>query len=609
MSRYEENLNFLRGRDPALARLLESLPVARCRLETARNGQLTLIHSSAAGEFYFHSKFDPLSEALKFVAGRDLNQDYIVLMGLGLGYHLPAILDNKPGHTRVLLVEPDLEIVKASLNTVPWSRLLTRTDFFYFFGTDLHELSEVFQTYFTFVSERPPEFIELPVAGRLFRPLFTHIRQKINDDIRILVSDFKTKQVESAFVFRNILKNVPNLLHTRPARHLEKKFAGVPGFIVGAGPSLDANVLELQGIGDRAIVIAVDTALKPLLARGIQPHFTAVADPSHKNYLHLQGTEKRLRHWLVAEPAVAAPIYRDFGDRLISVSIGRPLVRMIEENSQRLGDIDAWGSVISLAVGFAIHLGLDPIVFLGQDFAFTHMRNHCRHSSWEERWMESTRELDDLQRREAQSIRGNNRVIETTDLFGRTTLTSDRLLMYKNFLSHMIASHPEKRFINASAGGIFTEIPWQPLTGVLAEHVAPRSGFDFSALHRLPNLSAPENRSRLVTFFGAKSDYLKKYGRRIDKLLSGLATGKNLDMNEAERLKNQLYENPQNGELVEMWSQNPIYDFIRQQRNLERNLPNAPAMGKVFTDYFTMLKPQLADIQSAFQTAAEELGR
>ncbi len=40
-------------------------------------------------------------------------------------------------------------------------------------------------------------------------------------------------------------------------------------FIVSAGPSLDKNVDELKKIQGRAMIMAVDTALKPLLKKKV----------------------------------------------------------------------------------------------------------------------------------------------------------------------------------------------------------------------------------------------------------------------------------------------------------------------------------------------------
>ena len=54
-----------------------------------------------------------------------------------------------------------------------------------------------------------------------------------------------------------------------------------PAFIVSAGPSLDKNIDELKNIKGRGVIMAVDTAIKPLLKKGIVPDIVASVDP-HK---------------------------------------------------------------------------------------------------------------------------------------------------------------------------------------------------------------------------------------------------------------------------------------------------------------------------------------
>ena len=52
----------------------------------------------------------------------------------------------------------------------------------------------------------------------------------------------------------------------------------IPAIIVAAGPSLNKNILELKRLKGRAFIIAVDTAIKPLLNAGIIPDMYAVVD-------------------------------------------------------------------------------------------------------------------------------------------------------------------------------------------------------------------------------------------------------------------------------------------------------------------------------------------
>src|SRR5581483_996644 len=70
----------------------------------------------------------------------------------------------------------------------------------------------------------------------------------------------------------NTLANLPALIAEGDVTSLVDQFTGVPAIVVAAGPSLDNNIAQLGALEDRALIIAVDTTLRPLRAAGIRPH-------------------------------------------------------------------------------------------------------------------------------------------------------------------------------------------------------------------------------------------------------------------------------------------------------------------------------------------------
>lgn len=622
MNPIETNLDGIKNVHYQMWRMLSAVEPVNYRTEASRAGEPTLIWKTGNQDFYIHSKFNPAAEAVKLVGKHDLNNEHIILFGLGLGYHLEQIMLNKAPDARVLLVEPDIEIVYHSLNYLNWAALLNRPDFFYFVGGDTNVLASTVEEFVNVVTFDRLEVINLPSEVRFNAEFFGAAQELIDNEIRSLLYDFKTRIAEQAVVPRNVLKNTANLLHTRPVRALKEKFKGSPAIIVSAGPSLDKNIFHLKKIRDRAVIICVDTALKPLLNRGIQPHFTVTADPSFKNYLHLQGTETGIRYFLAAETGISTQVYKDFSKHIFTVSLGKPIVKMLEQNIGEIGEVDAWGSVISLAVNFAIYMGLGPIVFLGQDFAFTGMRNHCRGTSWEEKWLEDHSDLDQLQRKERSSITGNTSISEAKDIYGNPAMTSDRLLLYKNYMAKIVKSYPGCRFINSSEGGIFSEIPAQPFYRVMQEYIFPAPVLDIDALFDIPVLYNPRSKTKLNTFLKGKLNFFKKYRNKVDAYNKETAEPASMPLGTLEAfvrrsddLKNQLYGNVQNGDIVELWSQGPIYDFLRRSHQLEKkkNAENLPPhtvnteLAELYRDYFTKLHPLLANIASSFEDSINSL--
>ena len=91
----------------------------------------------------------------------------------------------------------------------------------------------------------------------------------------------------------NTLTNVPVIARESNVTELFGLMTGVPAMIVAAGPSLNRNIEDLKAVEGRALIVAVDTAVRPLLTAGVQPHLAVSVDPSDINARHLQGSRTR----------------------------------------------------------------------------------------------------------------------------------------------------------------------------------------------------------------------------------------------------------------------------------------------------------------------------
>ncbi len=611
MTIYDDNISGISKKYPQFLQFLDTATTHNVETQPAKSGALTLIYHSGDTPYYIHSRFDPVDESSKILRGKNLEADHIIILGLGLGYHLEQIFATKDPMTRVLLLEPNLEIVRHSLKTVHWYKLLGRKDFFYLIGTDLSNLPEVIYAFLNLANFDTLESIELPSETRLMANYFKKAREAIDLEIKSQLYDFKTRLAESYMVPRNIVNNYPMILKTRPFARLKNAFKDTPCFIISAGPSLDKNILYLEKIKDRAVIVAVDTALKPLLKRGIQPHFVAVGDPSYKNYLHIQGTEKTYNNYLIADAGISQRIFKDFTSQIFTVSLGKPIVRVLEVHSEPLGEIEAWGSVISIALDAAVKMGLNPIIFLGQDFAFTQSRNHCRGTSWEEKNLEYSQELEDRQRFEKNSIGSDKRTLETLDIFGNKTITSERLILYKNFLARLANKYPHTTILNGTEGGIFTEIPHIPLYQALQTYVFPRKQVDFAHLKEFPTLYKKENIKNLKEFFEQTRSYFKNQLEKIAHALELTRRGKIYTPSEAyplfkelEELQNSIYVDIQYGEILEMWSSAPYYYFLKEYHRLRKKELDQNTITRgldLYREYFNGIKPLVEDIIKHFR--------
>lgn len=613
MNQFKRNLESLTRIRPDLAEIvLHTLP-PYLALEATKTIFPTLIYRTKQGDKLLHSRYDPIREAQILTTSMLGEWDHLVVMGLGLGYSILQLLDQKKKNQRVLVYEPDPAIFSASLHSIDWGGLLsTRDDFFLAIGDIENSLIKEIQKFFSISAYAKLHISIFPGEKLIFHHQFTLAEAALDNQIKTLIYDFKTRLAEGGLVAQNILQNLPFILKTRPVISLSNLFTGFPGIIVSAGPSLDSNINLLHRVQGRCIIIAVDTALKPLLKNNIQPHFTVTADPSYKNYRHILGTEEQIEHFILAESAVSTRIFQDLYKQIITVSIGKPLLQFCESAIGPIGELDAWGSVISLATSLAFHLNLDPITFIGQDFAYTHMRNHCRHSTWEESLLLDNPKIESLQRFERQSIGGS--IIEKTDIFGNSIYTSDRLALYKDYLVRMFLSHKSRTVFNSSEGGILHELPFLPLEEYLRRFVAGRPKVNLSKIELIPTYASTDSSTQLAKQFKSQIRFLSKYKRKVDTFLSLLSSVKPnytwQHHEEAEELKQKLYHIVEHGNLVEMWSQFPIYTLLTSQKKISGPLDQTENIKQAVTNfqlYFNYLSSQLSVMIPSFERVVGNL--
>src|SRR5262245_56323665 len=110
----QRSLEVLLRRFPAAGRRLEEAPpLPEGALREGRGGDPTLCLRGEDGrEVFLHSRYDPRGEARDQVtAAGVLPGDTVVLLGVGLGYGLEALLaDARPG--LVIAAERSLEVLR-----------------------------------------------------------------------------------------------------------------------------------------------------------------------------------------------------------------------------------------------------------------------------------------------------------------------------------------------------------------------------------------------------------------------------------------------------------------------------------------------------------------
>jgi Protein of unknown function DUF115 len=326
---------------------------------------------------FLHSRYDPAREAVDFCKSIERTEaSAVILCGLGLGYHLPALFETLGDDITVLVGEPDLVTIKTAFEQTDLSRELGTGRVEFFTSLDKGSLHDRLQRHST--NLMLGTLFAVPPAYRDYGSEWqTAFRQAITDFAAFAKMSLVTLVRNAGITCRNIANNLTTYLSTPPADILRGRFTGCPAILVAAGPSLAKNIDQLVALQDKAVIIAAQTTLKPLLARGIHPHFVTSLDFSEISRQFFEGVEMPKGLVLVAEPKATWHVV----DAFRGPDVRRPNRVILLDNEfahrcvgpelAKRTPMEAGATVMHLAFYLAQWLGCDPIVFIGQDLGFT----------------------------------------------------------------------------------------------------------------------------------------------------------------------------------------------------------------------------------------------
>lgn len=192
--------------------------------------------------------------------------------------------------------------------------------------------------------------------------------QAIHDGTAYALSRESTNRNNTEVWTETQLELLPRMVGTTPINRVDQCFAGKTGVLVAGGPSLDASLDMIKRAQGHAVICAVNTAVGPLEAAGIQPDIVCVAETNGTSVEPILGATA-YKAAVVVLGAHAFPPAWDAAETKLSAlmdvgSIGQLLVDVLD-----VKPVDVGGSVSTFAYRVLEHLGCNAIVVVGLDCA------------------------------------------------------------------------------------------------------------------------------------------------------------------------------------------------------------------------------------------------
>ena len=556
----EKNLAELDKRYPGIKQLVEDrrdelLAEEKCAVTEERSyiGETILKVRMEGKELYLAGKRNPIGPVANQLnlLGKIVPNAPVLIVGMGNIRYLEEVLSRTDASVLVLLYEPSFSVFDRQLELIDVERIWKkRTILLLVEGINADGLESAMRT--LLVRDRIPLMksfylpnYEIFCAEKLRD--FYRLMKKLTEPFAINLNTM-IKFVEVAA--ENFYHNVEYLRKGFRAGQLDKAFPqGMPAIVISAGPSLNNNIQELKRAKNRAFLIATDTAMKPLLKKGIVPDMYAMLDG--KKPLKLVAVEEARSIPLLTLVTGAKEIL-DFhtGKKFFVNENYLYIQEMFDMHHQKLERLQYGGSVATLAFSLACHLAFSPIIFVGQDLAYTGNKSHADGTFQDK--------METVDTSKYLMVPGNYEEQVPT----RTDYNSYRI-WFEEFISSWTKRY-HTRFINATEGGARIEGTELMSLREAIDTFCTREADIAACIEQLEPTFNEEEQKALLTYFHDTPKVIHKIvilaeeGEKIYRKLDRLCRNGNMDKTAYLKLLKRVRRNRKSIE------GNPHYQIISE---------------------------------------------
>lgn len=378
--------------------------------------------------YFLYSKYDPIRDSRVFAEEEyDKNIDCYLVYGLGFGYHirqLENLIKRNEREYHIYVIECNLTIYKLAMESVDLDQIINNRNITLVLmennKSSYDKLNRILTSNNMKISIHIPSLNIIPEDFK---------------ELKYLLEEFQIKQNTIATISNSLDENFKENINNFDENIdvLFSKFKNRPLYLISAGPSLDKNIHELIKVKESGIILSVGRAVRPLLAANIIPNYIIITDPSDYLYvMQLEGLDINVP--IIILSTCDKNIMLNYkGSKYIALQQGYlPAEEYANRNEHSM--VKTGGSVATTALDVAIRMGCNPIIFVGQDLAFTNNKTHSK-DTFSENIIES------------KSLR------DVEDIYGNIIQTSKVLYIYLRWIQNRIAEEKDIKFIDATEGG------------------------------------------------------------------------------------------------------------------------------------------------------------
>ena len=556
----DRNLRTLEERFPGISKIIEEKredllkkEAMRITEETAFNGEKILVAETVGRRLYFAGRRDPKAhpENQISVLGKIVPNAPVFILGMGNIHYLEELMAQTDESVIVMLYEPLFSVFEKQLERIDFNKIFgRRTVVLILEGINEDGMESIVGTML--------QGDKIPLMKYFVLPNYVELcRERVNYFLEILVKQSEnyyvglgTKMFFSPYQAENFYHNVQYIRTGYKAFQLLGAIPNdIPAFVVSAGPSLNKNINELKRAKNKSFIIAVDTAVKPLLRKGIVPDMFATLDGIKP--LELVETEQAKELPLLTMVTSASAILDYHTGKKFFFDEGYNYIRkLFEMNGKRLEGFPIGGSVATLAFTLVCHLGFRKIIFVGQDLAYTDNKSHA-----------------DGTFQDAMPEENTEKFIRVPGNYEKEVPTLKNLDGYRKWFGEYIewwTKGHEATFINATEGGARIEGTTLMTLAEVIDRECVKEVDLSSCIERLEPVFDEEEQKKVLAFFQDtprqvhKIVSLAREGKKLYQRLDKLCKKGNMDKQAYLKILKRVKQNRKKIE------ENPNYQLLSQ---------------------------------------------
>ncbi len=422
------------------------------RVVPSRSGLPTITVDRDGTDYYVHSKYDPAQEAEGMVEQFDPaeveNYEHVFFYGVGLGYHVEAFMKRFPKHF-FSLYEPSPQafchyLSERQFNNLPLKRMKNL-----FIENQPEDTETNAQRFFEKTHEQLM-FVTLPSYERVFSEDMERFKKHFVDIVhRVRSNRYTCLNYEKRWIVNSMFNFGVNLNSRSIFLGDQELFRNKPALLVSAGPSLEEELERVRSIKEQklAYIFSVGSAIKALVAHDIHPHATLTMDPNAiTQYTFEDYQEKGIDSIpLIYGTSVGFETLQTYPGPLLHMVMDKDTISQNFLRNSDSGGLSVAHDAPTVAItSFELlaRLGCNPIILVGQNFAFLGDENYSRSIRY-------IHEGRDHKATEAE-LAGTMTV---EDVDGNMISTTNGFYLSRQVMENVIKWFPETRVINTTRGG------------------------------------------------------------------------------------------------------------------------------------------------------------